>query len=98
MLPRQEKAQNKMSGKTRKERESRVPGKRGTRLKTQRGKEAAVAVDTHSVIKSFNVLKNQGIGMLEVANKNPVQPLTLYQGVEGLHAGVIVGISLFAVT
>lgn len=86
-----------MSGKTRKERELRVPGKQGTRLKTQRGKEPTVAVDTQGVIKSFNVLKNQGIGMLKVANKNPVQPLTLYQGVEGLYAGVIVGISLFAV-
>ena len=53
-----------------------------------------MAVDPDSVVKGFDVLKDQPVRLIMGLDPEAVQPFPLNQGVERFDAGVIVGIAL----
>jgi hypothetical protein len=56
-----------------------------------------MAMDADRVIKSFDVFKDQPVGLVIVLDSEPVKPFALYQGMKGFNAGVIIRITLMAV-
>ncbi len=58
----------------------------------------AVTMDAACVIKSFQILKNQAIGVLKVLNFESIKPFTLDNGMEGVDTGIVLGKSFFRIT
>ena len=56
-----------------------------------------MAVEPDGVVKSLNVLEDQGVSLGMSFNTETVQPFPFDQGVEGFDTGVIVGITFVAV-
>ena len=57
-----------------------------------------MAMDPDSIVKGFDIFEDQFVSMLIIGNLKPVQPFPLDERVEGLDAGVIIRITLVAVT
>ena len=56
-----------------------------------------MAVDPDRVVESLDVFENEPVGLRTVPDPEPIQPLSLNQGMEGFDTCVIVRISLPAI-
>lgn len=57
-----------------------------------------MAMNRYGIVKRLDILKNQTVSMIEVADPESVQPLTFYDCVERFNASIIIGISSEAIT
>ena len=66
-------------------------------LELVRRHEVTVAMDTDSVVESFDVFEDQPVGVVVIFNLEAVKPLAFDQSVERFDAGIVVGITFVAV-
>lgn len=52
-----------------------------------------MAVNTDCIVKSFNIFKNEAVGMSVILYLETIQPFSFNEGVESLNAGIIIRIS-----
>ena len=57
-----------------------------------------MAVDPDGVVKGFDVLEHKSVSVSAVFDPEAAEPFALDERVKGFDAGVVVGISLVAVT
>ena len=54
-------------------------------------------MDPYRVVESLDVFENEPVGLGTVPDLEPIQPLSLDQGMEGFNTGIVIRISLSTV-